>query len=207
MNLRKSFLYHRIINPQLRILTNLSFKNIIIFSLAVFFLYTYLFYYFIAYYQLATVKKDFQNEKEDSLNLRRNIVVLAFKKTEITHVVNHEIILKNQRYDIVKKEIKDDSVFYDCILDIEENELFEEIEIHCNIFLNHFRSAKKSKLVINFLLKDFLCLKIFKNDFSKGRSLIRHSTVYKFTSVSYFLSRVNPPPQNTDFYVTDFIWI
>ena len=124
---------------------------------------------------------------------QKNIEVIEVKKNSFSYVNEEEINYHGKLYDIIRKEVKGDSVYFYCVNDKKEEHLFANLYKHIKNHLGDSgslpdKSGKKSKTE---MVKDY-----FPHDYSVNIHLSSNAFLYVRPVLAYqlFFKEITPPP-------------
>ncbi|MDB5273955.1 MAG: hypothetical protein JWO58_2322 [Chitinophagaceae bacterium] len=165
------------------------------------FVYSYLLYYAVACFQLSAISDDVNELRSKGSYTSCDLVLFAFKKqgngslpSDLKWKSNEEFSYQNNLFDVIEKRETQDSVFLFCLNDEMENELFFYLEKHVKGFVKQATDGKE-KSTFKFLLKDFICHTLEKEEMLYRLQSVKPNTRISFHFFSKILSKESPPPE------------
>lgn len=141
------------------------------------------------------IKKEVKRELKSKVK-STDLHLISFSKNDLDKInwmeEEKEFLLNNKMYDIVKKEISENSVLFYCIDDKKEAELFANLDVHINKHLKNHSSSQKNTIKVTD--DKYKISHASSSGLINYYSLINHQTAYilRLFSVNQPLS--TPPP-------------
>lgn len=177
-------------------LSHLSMKKLAVFAFLSIFLFNSVGYYIVFLINQTEVKKEMAYQMKFGVSSLK-IATFTFNKNQLANIVwqkkNKEFYHNNKLYDVVSINEINSSIVIQCISDIEEENLFEDLEKHIDTFIASNESKKKSN-------SKKLTDHVIKLYFSQSSQFNIHSSILKNTFSTYKLSytseysEINSPP-------------
>lgn len=152
--------------------------------------------YLFTYIHLKKTFKKEAFEKIDNFLNHDELVILGFSNSELNEKVSfvhsREFIFNGEMYDIFSREDRNDSVFFECVCDKNENLLEKSFSIYFN---NESKQNAKHPYIFN-ILKNIITVAVVS-----GSDINFFNTQYKFiyfySDKAYliFLDKESPPPR------------
>lgn len=146
---------------------------------------------------------EFQAKKEIKKRIKSNlqepeltvITVTAWNQDELNWLEDdREFIYRQQLYDVVKKETKGETIFYYCINDTREKELFANLNDHIDRHVkNDFSHNKQKKSILQKAINEYVIIKTFS--FSLFSSSIPLMYADNFVLNQGYVQQFFPPPE------------
>lgn len=148
-------------------------------------------------YQKIKVRKELKKQLIAGVD-KNELVLLKFtleeSRTDLRWEHDKEFEYNNQMYDVVEKEIRNDTVYYWCWWDYEETGLNRKLQnLITDALGGDLERKKKQDHTLNFY-KSLFFTQISNQNFLPPTKEIASNSFYSFSDISYFLSPPVPPP-------------
>lgn len=152
--------------------------------------------YLFTYLHLKKIFKKEAFEKIDNFLNHDELVTLGFSNSELDEKVSfihsREFVFNGEMYDIFSREERNDSIFFECVCDKNENLLEKSFSIY---FDNESKQNAKHPYIFNILRNIILTGLLPNTDFQLYNLISEYKYKFYAFTISIFIDKETPPPR------------
>ena len=171
-------------------------KKIVAILLLIFFVYNYVGFFSLFLYNQYKVREEVKHKIKQQVPVKELVLLKIPLKTANSHfnkLHKTEFLYQGKMYDIVKSNVKNDTVFYYCINDTKEEELFKNLDKQIEDYINNNRTKNHNKVKIKKTINNYLLSRINYLFFNSSKKISYSQKKYNLNKL--FLEIPDPPPK------------